>query len=68
MTDADRLRELRDNLISAFEEMDELGLELHPMTVNQFWRVAELLDIPVDMVPTEGRALGQRAQRSGEPR
>lgn len=48
---------LRDSLLNIFLEMDELDLEHHPMVVNEYFRMAELLGIDSESVPTESRAL-----------
>lgn len=54
---SEKLVELRTLLLDVFYQHDACGFTLHPMIVGQIWRMAELLDIPIEDVPTEGREL-----------
>ena len=54
------IKELRERLISAFYWMDENDRVFHPMAVEDIWRMAELLEIDTNTVPTEGRAIFRR--------
>ena len=63
LSDADKtatLAELRRRLVSWFEGIDDADDVLHPLVVNDAWRMAELLKIDTSIVPTEGRALTSR--------
>ena len=47
------LAEVKLVVANIFAEMDELGATVHPMVVGEFMRLADLLGIPENDVPTE---------------
>lgn len=55
MTDAEKLAELRVQLLSFCEEGLELGVDIHPVQVSQILRMADILGIDPRLVPTERR-------------
>lgn len=55
----EKIAELRECLLSAFERLDAAGATLHPVLVEPLERMAELLGIEQSLVPTETRDLNR---------
>ena len=53
--------EVREALLAVFESMDFVDDVLHPAVVDAVYRLADLLGVDHDSIPTEGRALRRAA-------
>jgi hypothetical protein len=50
--------ELREQFLKMLELGNEHEIAVHPVLVDQVWRMAEILGVDTDLIPTERKLLG----------